>query len=270
MKQQSFELIHRYLNQLESAETITPEDISAISTILAIEKEYGELIESKPTKRKTKKKTETVKEVVEEIKEELPKEEETKLKEVPQEEITLEEEKEEAPIQEPKSIDTPTEVEEPNVEEIPAEEPTNFDNLTKDPEETLTRFNEDYFVSKYKKNTKREDLTDEEFEEVKFLAETLKRYASEGSDNVKEIKQAFEEILEDEDKGKVTLKEITPYYLEHLVKYITVKQSLNKFKEEDIVATLKDISGGMLNSITDLNRYNIEAVSNILEGTLKN
>lgn len=264
MKQQSFELIHRYLNQLESAETITPEDIGAISTILAIEKEYGELAESKPTKRKTKKKTETVKEVVEEIKEELPKEE-TKSEEVPQEEV-----KEEAPVQESEFIDTTTEVEEPKIEEVPAEEPTNFDNLTKDPEETLTRFNEDYFVSKYKKNTKREDLTDEEFEEVKFLAETLKRYASEGSDNVKEIKQAFEEILEDEDKGKVTLKEITPYYLEHLVKYITVKQSLNKFKEEDIVATLKDISGGMLNSITDLNRYNIEAVSNILEGTLKN
>lgn len=268
MRQQSFELIHRYLNQLESAETITPEDIGAISTILAIEKEYGELTESKP-KRKTKKKTETVKEVVEEIKEELPKEE-TKSEEIPQEEV-----KEEAPVQEPESIDTSTEaeepkVEEPKVEEVPAEEPTNFDNLTKDTEETLTRFNEDYFVSKYKKNTKREDLTDEEFEEVKFLAETLKRYASEGSDNVKEIKQAFEEILEDEDKGKVTLKEITPYYLEHLVKYITVKQSLNKFKEEDIVATLKDISGGMLNSITDLNRYNIEAVSNILEGTLKN
>lgn len=269
MKQQSFELIHRYLNQLESAEIITPEDIGAISTILAIEKEYGELTESKPTKRKTKKKTETVKEVVEEIKEELPKEEE-KSQEVPQEEITLEEVKEETSVQGPESIDTPTEVEEPKVEEVPVEEPTNFDNLTKDPEETLTRFNEDYFVSKYKKNTKREDLTDEEFEEVKFLAETLKRYASEGSDNVKEIKQAFEEILEDEDKGKVTLKEITPYYLEHLVKYITVKQSLNKFKEEDIVATLKDISSGMLNSITDLNRYNIEAVSNILEGTLKN
>ena len=268
MKQQSFELIHRYLNQLESAETITPEDIGAISTILAIEKEYGELIESKP-KRKTKKKTETVKEVVEEIKEELPKEEE-KPQEVPQEEITLEEPKKEISIEELESTNTSTEVEEPKVEEVPTEEPTNFDNLTKDPEETLTRFNEDYFVSKYKKNTKREDLTDEEFEEVKFLAETLKRYASEGSDNVKEIKQAFEEILEDEDKGKVTLKEITPYYLEHLVKYITVKQSLNKFKEEDIVATLKDISGGMLNSIADLNRYNIEAVSNILEGTLKN
>lgn len=264
MKQQSFELIHRYLNQLESAETITPEDIGAISTILAIEKEYGDLTESKP-KRKTKKKTETVKEVVEEIKEELPKEEETKPEEVPQEEP-----KEEVPVQEPESIDTSTEVEEPKVEEVPAEEPTNFDNLTKDPEETLTRFNEDYFVSKYKKNTKREDLSDEEFEEVKFLAETLKRYASEGADNVKEIKQAFEEILEDEDRGKVNLKEITPYYLEHLVKYITVKQSLNKFKEEDIVATLKDISGGMLNSISDLNRHNIEAVSNILEGTLKN
>lgn len=134
-------------------------------------------------------------------------------------------------------------------------------------EETKLEFNEkqlDFYVSEFKRE--QEKPTKEDMSKLKPKADKIRAFAQEAVDNKKLLAQYLDEIMEDEDKGKITLRNITPYYIDMLSHYLVLREEIKRYDDDKIVEAMKELSGGVLNKIEDLNRYNIEAILTVLKG----
>lgn len=134
-------------------------------------------------------------------------------------------------------------------------------------EETKLEFNErqlDFYVSEFKRE--QEKPTKEDISKLKPKADKIRAFAQEAADNKKLLAQYLDEIMEDEDKGKITLRNITPYYIDMLSHYLVLREEIKRYDDNKIVEAMKELSGGVLNKIEDLNRYNIEAILTVLKG----
>ena len=134
-------------------------------------------------------------------------------------------------------------------------------------EETKLEFNErqlDFYVSEFKRE--QEKATKEDLPKLKPKADKIRAFAQEAADNKKLLAQYLDEIMEDEDRGKITLRNITPYYLDMLSHYLVLREEIKRYDDDKIVEAMKELSGGVLNKIEDLNRYNIEAILTVLKG----
>lgn len=134
-------------------------------------------------------------------------------------------------------------------------------------EETKLEFNErqlDFYVSEFKRE--QEKPTKEDMSKLKPKADKIRAFAQEAADNKKLLAQYLDEIMEDEDKGKITLRNITPYYIDMLSHYLVLREEIKRYDNDKIVEAMKELSGGVLNKIEDLNRYNIEAILTVLKG----
>lgn len=134
-------------------------------------------------------------------------------------------------------------------------------------EETKLEFNErqlDFYVSEFKRE--QEKPTKEDMSKLKPKADKIRAFVQEAADNKKLLAQYLDEIMEDEDKGKITLRNITPYYIDMLSHYLVLREEIKRYDNDKIVEAMKELSGGVLNKIEDLNRYNIEAILTVLKG----
>ena len=135
-------------------------------------------------------------------------------------------------------------------------------------EKTKLEFNEkqlDFYVSEFKREQEK-IKTKEEKAKLDPKINKIRTFAQESAENRKALVQYFDEIMEDEDKGKITLKNITPYYIDMLSHYLVLREEIKRYDDDKIVEAMKELSGGVLNKIEDLNRYNIEAILTVLKG----
>lgn len=135
-----------------------------------------------------------------------------------------------------------------------------------DPEvvETL-KFDErqlDCYVSKYKRE---DEMTEMIAKEMAAKIVKIRTFVKEDAGNQKVLQGYLDEILEDEDKNQVSLSNITPYYLDYLAHYLDLREEINRYTDEQIVEAMEALSGGVLNDVKQLNRYNIEAILSVLK-----
>lgn len=135
-----------------------------------------------------------------------------------------------------------------------------------DPEvvETL-KFDEcqlDCYVSKYKRE---DEMTTQIAKDLAGQIAKVKTFIKEDANNQKVLQGYLDEILEEEDKNKITLSNINPYYLDYLAHYLDLREEINRYTDEQIVEAMEALSGGVLNDIKQLNRYNIEAILSVLK-----
>nr|DAG00581.1 MAG TPA: hypothetical protein [Myoviridae sp. ctJ2i1] len=141
-------------------------------------------------------------------------------------------------------------------------EKTSVDKETTKPLE----FNEaqlDCYVSEFK----REETFESNPEAKAKLTPQRKKinaFVKEAEGNKAVLRKYFDEILDDADKG-MSFKEITPFYVDNLAHYLTLREELARYNEDQIVEKMKEISGGVLHDISQLNRYNIEAILTVLK-----
>ena len=127
-------------------------------------------------------------------------------------------------------------------------------------------FNEaqlDCYVSEFK----REETFESNPEAKAKLTPQRKKinaFVKEAEGNKTVLRKYFDEILDDADKG-MSFKEITPFYVDNLAQYLTLREELARYNEDQIVKKMKEISGGVLHDISQLNRYNIEAILTVLK-----
>lgn len=127
-------------------------------------------------------------------------------------------------------------------------------------------FNEaqlDCYVSEFK----REETFESNPEAKAKLTPQRKKinaFVKEAEGNKALLRKYFDEILDDADKG-MSFKEITPFYVDNLAHYLTLREELARYNEDQIVKKMKEISGGVLHDISQLNRYNIEAILTVLK-----
>lgn len=127
-------------------------------------------------------------------------------------------------------------------------------------------FNEaqlDCYVSEFK----REETFESNPEAKAKLTPQRKKinaFVKEAQGNKALLRKYFDEILDDADKG-MSFKEITPFYVDNLAHYLTLREELARYNEDQIVEKMKEISGGVLYDISQLNRYNIEAILTVLK-----
>ena len=127
-------------------------------------------------------------------------------------------------------------------------------------------FNEaqlDCYVSEFK----REETFESNPEAKAKLTPQRKKinaFVKEAEGNKVVLRKYFDEILDDADKG-MSFKEITPFYVDNLAHYLTLREELARYNEDQIVEKMKEISGGVLHDISQLNRYNIEAILTVLK-----
>lgn len=127
-------------------------------------------------------------------------------------------------------------------------------------------FNEaqlDCYVSEFK----REETFESNPEAKAKLTPQRKKinaFVKEAEGNKAVLRKYFDEILDDVDKG-MSFKEITPFYVDNLAHYLTLREELARYNEDQIVEKMKEISGGVLHDISQLNRYNIEAILTVLK-----
>lgn len=127
-------------------------------------------------------------------------------------------------------------------------------------------FNEaqlDCYVSEFK----REETFESNPEAKAKLTSQRKKinaFVKEAEGNKAVLRKYFDEILDDADKG-MSFKEITPFYVDNLAHYLTLREELARYNEDQIVEKMKEISGGILHDISQLNRYNIEAILTVLK-----
>lgn len=127
-------------------------------------------------------------------------------------------------------------------------------------------FNEaqlDCYVSEFK----REETFESNPEAKAKLTPQRKKinaFVKEAEGNKALLRKYFDEILDDADKG-MSFKEITPFYVDNLAHYLTLREELARYNEDQIVEKMKEISGGVLYDISQLNRYNIEAILTVLK-----
>lgn len=148
-----------------------------------------------------------------------------------------------------------------------AEETAEFDAKGEaDPEvvEAL-KFDErqlDCYVSKYKRE---DEMTEMIAKEMAAKIVKIRTFVKEDAGNQKVLQGYLDEILEDEDKNQVSLSNITPYYLDYLAHYLDLREEINRYTDEQIVEAMEALSGGVLNDVKQLNRYNIEAILSVLK-----
>ena len=127
-------------------------------------------------------------------------------------------------------------------------------------------FNEaqlDCYVSEFK----REETFESNPEAKAKLTPQRKKinaFVKEAEGNKAILRKYFDEILDNADKG-MSFKEITPFYVDNLAHYLTLREELARYNEDQIVEKMKEISGGVLHDISQLNRYNIEAILTVLK-----
>lgn len=127
-------------------------------------------------------------------------------------------------------------------------------------------FNEaqlDCYVSEFK----REETFESNPEAKAKLTPQRKKinaFVKEAKGNKALLRKYFDEILDDANKG-MSFKEITPFYVDNLAHYLTLREELARYNEDQIVEKMKEISGGVLHDISQLNRYNIEAILTVLK-----
>lgn len=127
-------------------------------------------------------------------------------------------------------------------------------------------FNEaqlDCYVSEFK----REETFESNPEAKAKLTPQRKKinaFVKEAEGNKAVLRKYFDEILDDADKG-MSFKEITPFYVDNLAHYLTLREELARYNEDQIIEKMKEISGGVLHDISQLNRYNIEAILTVLK-----
>ena len=127
-------------------------------------------------------------------------------------------------------------------------------------------FNEaqlDCYVSEFK----REETFESNPEAKAKLTPQRKKinaFVKEAEGNKALLRKYFDEILDEADKG-MSFKEITPFYVDNLAHYLTLREELARYNEDQIVEKMKEISGGILHDISQLNRYNIEAILTVLK-----
>lgn len=145
--------------------------------------------------------------------------------------------------------------------EVVVEEASRAEEATKPLE-----FNEaqlDCYVSEFK----REETFESNPEAKAKLTPQRKKinaFVKEAEGNKALLRKYFDEILDDADKG-MSFKEITPFYVDNLAHYLTLREELARYNEDQIVEKMKEISGGVLHDISQLNRYNIEAILTVLK-----
>lgn len=145
--------------------------------------------------------------------------------------------------------------------EVVVEETSATEEATKSLE-----FNEaqlDCYVSEFK----REETFESNPEAKAKLTPQRKKinaFVKEAEGNKAILRKYFDEILDDADKG-MSFKEITPFYVDNLAHYLTLREELARYNEDQIVEKMKEISGGVLHDISQLNRYNIEAILTVLK-----
>ena len=145
--------------------------------------------------------------------------------------------------------------------EVIVEEASTTEEATKPLE-----FNEaqlDCYVSEFK----REETFESNPEAKAKLTPQRKKinaFVKEAEGNKAILRKYFDEILDDADKG-MSFKEITPFYVDNLAHYLTLREELARYNEDQIVEKMKEISGGVLHDISQLNRYNIEAILTVLK-----
>lgn len=159
--------------------------------------------------------------------------------------------------EEPAFVPSKTEVK----PEVIVEEASATEEATKSLE-----FNEaqlDCYVSEFK----REETFESNPEAKAKLTPQRKKinaFVKEAEGNKAVLRKYFDEILDDADKG-MSFKEITPFYVDNLAHYLTLREELARYNEDQIVEKMKEISGGVLHDISQLNRYNIEAILTVLK-----
>lgn len=159
--------------------------------------------------------------------------------------------------EEPAFVSSKTEVK----PEVVVEEASATEEATKPLE-----FNEaqlDCYVSEFK----REETFESNPEAKAKLTPQRKKinaFVKEAEGNKAVLRKYFDEILDDADKG-MSFKEITPFYVDNLAHYLTLREELARYNEDQIVEKMKEISGGVLHDISQLNRYNIEAILTVLK-----
>lgn len=127
-------------------------------------------------------------------------------------------------------------------------------------------FNEsqlDCYVSEFKRE---ETFESNPEAKAKLMPQRKKinAFVKEAEGNKAILRKYFDEILDDADKG-MSFKEITPFYVDNLAHYLTLREELARYNEDQIVEKMKEISGGVLHDISQLNRYNIEAILTVLK-----
>ena len=120
----------------------------------------------------------------------------------------------------------------------------------------------DCYVSKYKRE---DEMTTQIAKDLAGQIAKVKTFIKEDANNQKVLQGYLDEILEEEDKNKVTLSNINPYYLDYLAHYLDLREEINRYDQKQIVEAMEALSGGVLNDIKQLNRYNIEAILSVLK-----
>ena len=120
----------------------------------------------------------------------------------------------------------------------------------------------DCYVSKYKRE---DEMTEMIAKEMAAKIVKIRTFVKEDAGNQKVLQGYLDEILEDEDKNQVSLSNITPYYLDYLAHYLDLREEINRYSDEQIVEAMEALSGGILNDVKQLNRYNIEAILSVLK-----
>lgn len=120
----------------------------------------------------------------------------------------------------------------------------------------------DCYVSKYKRE---DEMTEMIAKEMAAKIVKIRTFVKEDAGNQKVLQGYLDEILEDEDKNQVSLSNITPYYLDYLAHYLDLREEINRYSNEQIVEAMEALSGGVLNDVKQLNRYNIEAILSVLK-----
>lgn len=120
----------------------------------------------------------------------------------------------------------------------------------------------DCYVSKYKRE---DEMTEMIAKEMAAKIVKIRTFVKEDVGNQKVLQGYLDEILEDEDKNQVSLSNITPYYLDYLAHYLDLREEINRYSDEQIVEAMETLSGGVLNDVKQLNRYNIEAILSVLK-----
>lgn len=236
-----------------------------------------EVKEEKPKKRGRKPKAELVKEEPESE----PVAVETEEPEVVTEEPTTTEEVDEVPVTDfdgnPIEVADKSPMELLGSEDVDYEADNGFKSFAEetaeldakgeaDPEvvEAL-KFDErqlDCYVSKYKRE---DEMTTQIAKDLAGQIAKVKTFIKEDANNQKVLQGYLDEILEEEDKNKITLSNINPYYLDYLAHYLDLREEINRYSDEQIVEAMEALSGGVLNDVKQLNRYNIEAILSVLK-----
>lgn len=120
----------------------------------------------------------------------------------------------------------------------------------------------DCYVSKYKRE---DEMTTQIAKDLAGQIAKVKTFVKEDAGNQKVLQGYLDEILEDEDRNQVSLSNITPYYLDYLAHYLDLREEINRYTDEQIVEAMEALSGGVLNDVKQLNRYNIEAILSVLK-----